>query len=58
MDNAVESAKKIDAEADLNDFVKYIDLKMCDRRTPFKKFFPPRAMKEFKSESDAKQAVS
>jgi len=57
MDNAVESAKKIDVETDISNFVKYVDQTMYDRSTPFKQFFQPKATKEFKFDTENKQLV-
>eukprot|EP00794_Sanderia_malayensis_P017023 gene17023-18737_t len=55
MTHAVECANKIDVEADLRSVVQHVDKQMCDRAMPFRQFFPPKATKDFKSDSDAKQ---
>ena len=56
MDKAVDNAKKLDVIADINSFIKFADESMPNRTVPFKKFYPPKTMKEFK-DHDNKQLV-
>ena len=53
----MQSAKKIDVTTDINGFIKFADQAMPDRNTPFKQFYPPKSLKEFK-DPDNKKLVS